>query len=370
MKAGLPGRRMEERLEKVTLVGDHYAIGCQLGRGLRELPREEPTWGRLRFAGSCREALAQIYPPLIEKAEGLIEGGKLDRDQFNVLYFTRRVPMQACAGLAVSGENTEARTPIVGRNYQWSYEARQWCELREVRVAGGFSTLGYTHHWSSSPDILNDKGLFLRISSLAASGHRAPGLQWHMVMDMVSETCATTKEAVTLICSLPHLGSFGYLVADSDGELAVAEATPDGVRVRRPVRGFIVVTNHRVGTEEEHLALDPGSVAAYRRITEMVQRHLPHVSEEAVKRILADHESPICVGPHETCHLDNDGGYGTIYALVCRPRLRTLSIAPGHPCRTPYQEVRLRQKAGARPASRGSGAPVHAVSRPSECRSG
>ena len=328
------------QLKKLSLRGDHYSIGFQLGQHFRGMTLEDYSPERLQFALRCRDLLKDIYPPLLEKEEGMIAGGNFDPRRFQITYYLQRVRLMACAGFALAPEVTSCGNPLVGRNYHWSYAAWHRCHVREAHTKSAFATLGYTHHWASCPDILNGEGLYLSLFSLGGPHPRTPGLQWHMIMDVVAETCRNADEAARLIASLPHLGHFAYLIADRDGAMAVAEVAPDRMRVRRPEDGFIVMTNHCVTDDDGHVR-NRASVARYQRIIELITKHLPDVDQDDAKEILADHQEGVCLGPPTSLYWEDDNRYGTIYALICRPRQLELSIAPGHPCRTPFYPVRL-----------------------------
>ena len=265
----------------------------------------------------------------------MIAGGNFDPLRFQITYYLQRVRLMACAGFALAPEITRRGDPLVGRNYHWGYAAWHRCHVREIHTKGALSTLGYTHHWASSPDVLNSAGLFLCLFSIPGEKPRDPGLQWHMVVDMIAETCRSTREAEELISSVPHLRAYAYLIADRHGGMAVVEASQEAVRVRRPENGFIVMTNHCVRDDAGQIR-NRGSFARYQRIIELITRHLPDADEDAIKEILADHQEGICLGPPTALYWEDDNRYGTIYALICQPRQLELSIAAGHPCRTPF----------------------------------
>ncbi len=60
--------------------------------------------------------------------------------------------------------------------------------------------------------------------------------------------------------------------------------------------------------------------------------------------LLSDHEGQVCSGlhAHQTEAFHRGEGWGTIWSSICRPDLRTLLIAPGHPCEVAYEKVDFR----------------------------
>ena len=73
-----------------------------------------------------------------------------------------------------------------------------------------------------------------------------PGLTFWLIVRLVLGRCATVDEGLELIRKVPHAGSWTYLLADRAGKAAVVEPTVDGVEVRYPEDGLLVMTNHAV----------------------------------------------------------------------------------------------------------------------------
>jgi hypothetical protein len=250
------------------------------------------------------------------------------------------------------------RGPIVGRNYDWAVDDLRWCELHRYQSDAGMRRIGYTHHWAGCPDVLNEAGMYVALASLPPQPVRRPGVQWDVVVERISETCATVEEAVAVCGRARHLRSMSYLLADAAGNAAVVEATPDDVRVRRPAGGFIVATNVALGGEPANVAesesgyelaeplavrtVSPqGTERARRRLeaaTRMIEDAAPEVSEETVRAILSDHSAPICTGDH--AHPDG-ARWATIWSGLCTPADGACEIAPGLPCRHPYRRFSL-----------------------------
>jgi len=351
-------------MRELTYRGSHFERGLQRGLrlkdtlavpGMRALPAE--------FVEGCRAAAAEFYPSVIEEFEGLLRGGDFDRQAMTAYYFARlESRLGGCTMFAVQPAfRRSGRGPIVGRNYDWAVEDLRWCRLERCFPADGLRRIGYTHHWAGCPDVLNERGLYLAIASLPAEPVLAPGVQWSILVDMISECCSSVPEAVSLCARVRHLRSMSYLLADASGELAVVEATPSGVSARSPENGFVLATNRAHGGR---VLADFGSGRAgarpgrpigparaerrqealrraerrYKHAAEMLEHELPRVSEEGIRRVLTDHEAPICTGDHG--HADG-APWATIWSGICAPAEGRLKIAPGLPCRHPYHSFRF-----------------------------
>ncbi len=163
-------------------------------------------------------------------------------------------------------------------------------------------------------------------------------------------------EAVAACARVRHLRPMSYLLADAAGGVAVVEATPGAVRVRRPEGGMVVAANAPSGGEllAEHGSVEydpplgpPADARTRERVAERSRRRIARVqellgagsvSDEVVSRILSDHEAPICAGDHAA----PDGGrWGTIWSGISKPAEGVFAIAPGRPCTSDYRALQL-----------------------------
>jgi hypothetical protein len=347
----------------VTFEGGHYERGLLRGQRLRDT-LELPALPQLPegFVRGCMRAAEAFYPPAVEEFEGLVRGGGFGRSLLMAYYFARlESRLGGCTMFAVEPAfRSDGPGPIVGRNYDWAVSDLRWCELQRYDADGSLRRIGYTHHWAGCADVLNESGLYLAIASLPPEPVRLPGVQWSIVVERVTECCATVAEAVAVCASVRHLRAMSYLLADAGGGVAVVEATPHQVRVRQAADGFVAATNipqggEPVGVPEaapEHALPEPIGPAStgrrrysmapsrrrLQRARELLRMALPRVGEESVRRILSDHEAPICTGDHAM----RDGGrWATIWSGVCRPAEGVFAIAPGMPCGHDYEPFKV-----------------------------
>lgn len=333
-----------------TFEGTHYEIGYRLGRGLATLYIPESDSQGSELAAQCEAIVKGIYPPILEKVEGLIEGSGLSARDFKTYFYTRSgQPQIGCTNLAILPPYTREGFLLLGGNYDWFYSAGEWREVRVIRPQGAYSRISVTHHWAGSPEALNERGVAVLLSVLPEREVEKPGLQWYLVIDILMETCGRLEEARQFITSVPHLRAFNYLIADED-QAIVAEATPDRVSIREPEDGFLVATNHlpgRESPEDELIEVDRlrqrRSLTRYERVHQMVGERPRGVDLEAVKAILRDHEAPICRGDHPSVEERGgfDGVFGTIWSLICQPGRREILLAAGHPCNSEYERYYL-----------------------------
>lgn len=331
--------------------GSYYDIGLQMGASLRTLqvpPADEEMVG---LARSCEDLASEAYPSILEKVEGMIEGSGLKGGDFKAFFYARdALPQIGCTNLAVLPSYTSDGSLIVARNYDWYYYSKEWREVRRMAPDGAFRSLSVTHHWAGSPDGLNDQGLGVFLAVLRPRESVGPGLQWHLITDILLDTCRDVADACSFITSVPHLGAFNYLIADMQGQAVVAEALPTGVTIREPEDGFILATNHLPGRESPEEELSPEdrrrqrrSLTRYRAADEMLRGRRGQVDSEMIMELLREHQAPICRGNHDP---PDDGRsfddvFGTIWSLIARLEEREMLLAWGHPCRSEYRTYGL-----------------------------
>jgi predicted choloylglycine hydrolase len=333
------------------LEGSYYEIGLQMGTRLTTLDVPEAPCETVTLAEECEAILADRFPAILDKVEGMIDGACLNAKDFKALFYLGNASLEAgCTNLAVLPSHSADHSILAGVNYDWYYDAEQWRELRKMAPGGAYRSLRVTHHWAGSPDGLNEKGLGIFLSVLPPHERARPGLVWHLITDLVLDSCQDVDDAWDLIRSVPQLDAFNYLLVDAQGRAAVAEALPAGVTRREASEGFLLATNHLPGREVSPSQLSPAgarrqrkSLARYARATELLRAAGQHVQEETVKALLREHEAPICRGNHHPLPGDTsfDNVFGTIWSLIVRPTTRRMLVAWGHPCGSEYNEYCL-----------------------------
>lgn len=344
----------ERKIREIVFPGDHYQRGRRLGELLREtfVPPDVGDLSR-GFVRACRRAAESFYPPVGDEFRGLVDGGDFDHDLMEAYFFARlESQVGGCTMFGVAPDRrTEGEGPIVGRNYDWAVADLRWCRLHRYRPRDGMHRVGYTHHWAGCPDVLNERGLYVALASLPIRPEMEPGVQWSILVDMVSETCVSVAEAVDACAAVRHLRPMSYLLADAEGELAVVEATSSGIEVREPEEGVLAAANvaqggRRVVDHEKarEAVPTPNAAMAVREARRRVCRvrrllgNLNRVSPVDVQEILTDHEAPVCTGDHDR----PDGGrWATIWSGISTPAAGEFRIAPGQPCRYGYRTFRV-----------------------------
>ena len=324
-------------LSHILLTGTRREIGLTQGRRIRALRLPPLSAGDRAFGQECRSLASRWHVAMCEEFDGMLEASGLPADRFTSYYFGRTAPFAGgCTNIAVVADGAEECATLVGRNYDWAYADRRWCEARLIAPKGEVRRIGYTHHWGGLCDVMNEHGLTLCIASLPITATVRPGLQWHIVADLIAATCRTALEAADLLRRIPHLRSLGYLVAD--GRTArLVEASAEGVVVHEPEDGILVGTNHRLGSHPAPGEHGHASAVRRARALELLQPRAGHLTLHDIRRALSDHEGGICAGAHGS--VSGLSASGTIWSLLAEPAKKLMRVAPGHPCETPFETI-------------------------------
>jgi hypothetical protein len=326
-------------VHQIELRGSYEQMGRQQGRPLKGITLPLPDPKMLRFAKQCEEIVRQYAPELLDEMQGLAEAAEVDYDALMTLTLTvsfdpAEVP--GCTVLAVMPERTADDCLIVGRNYDYFHDvSEESATTYRTYPEGRYASLGDCDIWIGRDDGLNEAGLFVAIAATMLSGLQ-PGLTFWLVVRMLLDHCTTVDEGLALIQSVPHPQSRNFLLADCSGKAAVAEATVDGVEVREPEDGLLVMTNHVVcpAWAGKESFVPPDSHPRYNRLRELLGGD-GLVDKDAVKQALRDHEGFVCShGVHSP-----ERKLGTLWSVVGCPGERQLDIAAGYPCQAAYRTV-------------------------------
>lgn len=313
-------------MHEVTLRGTPAQMGAQHGAimaqvGLPPMPIE-PAMRQL--ADACEAVTLKHTPELVEEMRAFAEAAHIPYDALKT--FTLTIPLQqtlpSCSVVAVLPERSANGKLLVGRNYDFAYDVSwEGATIFHTYPESGHAHVGSSDIWIGREDGVNDAGLFVAMSATFIPGVQ-PGLPFWFIIRHMLEYCPTVDEALAWIQSVPHSQSRNYMLADAH-KAVVAEASINGVSVREPENGVLVMTNHPAHPELRPQAnfVPPDSHQRYDRL-----RTLPDtpISLDDMQAALGDREHGVCA------HAQFNGqGFGTIWSVMAYPSDRQLAIAPG-----------------------------------------
>lgn len=216
---------------------------------------------------------------------------------------------------------------LIGRNYDYIYDISQPAATTYLTYpTGRYASLGNADIWIGRADGLNEVGLFVAVTALFLPGLK-PGLAFWFIVRMLLDRCATVDEGLELLHKVPHAQSRNYMLVDRYGKAVAVEATTDGIEVRFPEDGLLVVTNHAAcpSLAGKETFLPPDSPIRYQNLRALAEEH-DMIDTQIIKRALGNRETHVCA------HGDIAGQpYGTIWSLVGHVDERQLDIADGSP---------------------------------------
>jgi len=304
------------RVDILQCRGNSYDVGKQMAEGFLETTRGR-AFGRRKerrpFAFSFRNARAalEIYAPNIwEELHGLADGLAIPLERAVAEYSNGRLryPKRGCSAVMTGG--------LYGRNYD--YDVRRYDRiLVAVQPNGVNASIGFSDRFTGRVDGMNEHGLCVGLHMVNEATWQ-PGLVCILIVRIVLDQCATTREAVELLRRLPHGLGFNYSLIDASGAAAVVEASPAAVAVREGRQ--LACTNHFQSPE----------LQAYNRRNPGSHRHLPPLQAWAREQPLAA-ELFAALNRSLSPVFDHryTSGSGTLHTLVCMPAGRQVLVGVG-----------------------------------------
>jgi predicted choloylglycine hydrolase len=121
----------------------------------------------------------------------------------------------------------------------------------------------------------------------------------------ILDKCASVNESIKTLSDIHFSTTNNYLLTDKEGSMAVVEASPDRVRVRRPEGGnsFMVCTNHFLHPEmldmENHKERCWDSVPRYTTIYNILKQQDGKIDVKTAQKILSNHNNIRVLAPKE-----------------------------------------------------------------------
>lgn len=318
------------------LAGTYYEMGFQYGTILFKhgFKLQEQPHDKLAFAQDCEIEVKKVFPDVLDEIHGFADACHASYEHLLALILTVgafKPPTAACsvfAGFASSDV-------LFGRNYDFYYTFKERSESYLTQPSNGYSSVANTDIFVGREDGINEKGLAVGMTAVRSKEVKS-GINFALLVRYVLDKCASVGEAVKVLTSARHVTANNYLVADREGDMAVVEACPSRVRVRKPVEKarFIVCTNQFIHSEmhqmENQKERPPDSPIRYSTIYEKLQRSTEKIKVKDAKEILSDHKGLVC------SHVEQIQ-LGTLWSVIATLKKPSIYMAEGHPCRTKYK---------------------------------
>lgn len=279
------------------------------------------------FAEGCEKIVLQYTPAIVEEMHSFADAAQLSYDVLKSMMLSMPVQQNipSCSVVAVMPERSADGKLVIGRNYDFTYGI-SWDSATTYTTypADGHAHIGNSDIWIGREDGLNDAGLFVAMSATFLPGVQV-GIPFWFIVRHLLEHCTTVDEALAWIQSIPHSQSRNYMLADA-GKAVVVEGSIEGVYVREPEDGMLVMTNHPahpVLAAQNPFRPDDSSIR-YDRLRTLRAPADSAITPDDMQAALNDREHHVCA--HGTVY---GQPFGTIWSVTARPEDRYLAIAQG-----------------------------------------
>lgn len=131
---------------------------------------------------------------------------------------------------------------------------------------------------------MNEHGLALANMEIHRPPRAPQAMPYMLLYRTVLEHCKTVEEAITFLEKTPRQSTNNLMLMDATGDRAVAEITPDGVKVRRaPKTAALISTNHQRGQDLD----TAGRCRRFDGLHTAAEEKFGKVSTETVEEMLA-----------------------------------------------------------------------------------
>jgi isopenicillin-N N-acyltransferase-like protein len=288
---------------------------------------------------------------LVEEVRGIASGSGREFEEIlainarnELLFAPAEDPdPEGCSIIAATQPATRPGFVYMAQNWDWSGALRDSAVLLRIRGDSEPAKLLFVDAGRIGMHGLNEAGLGICGNYIETrvhppvSGVPIPFLRRRIL------SCGSVAEAEQLVRQTRRSMSSNYLLADVSGAVRNLEATPQVVLASDPVDGVIAHTNHfchpNAPGEDAGLERVPDSAPRLSRIRALLASAAGEgVDPVVLKRILSDHDGH----PASICrHGDSGPGWHTLGSHVMDLKNRTIEVAFGNPCETPYRKASL-----------------------------
>ncbi|MEK4058536.1 MULTISPECIES: C45 family autoproteolytic acyltransferase/hydolase [Paenibacillus] len=337
--------------QHIVTEGTHYEVGRALGAFYKH------DTAFMSFMSSPFMGSPPLHPAAADKAMNMFEKycpgvnqeikGFADetgiREEAVVFYFSYFQSAGHCSQAALRTGPTDKSRTYHMRTYDFGWEDAPYNQLllSTTRVTGKPAHIGFSLQLFGRYDGMNDEGLSVTTTSgrirpeMTGEGFVFPG-----VVRALLDGCTTTKEAVTLLRSMPISDYRNFLVSDRHGSMALIEAAGahkeievyDASAVSLPQ--LIVSTNHYTlpAMQQHNLQLMHNSQARQEAMySTLWNTGTDYNPLDAMKQLAGQHL------PEGVCCHHYDEGFGTLWSIVCDNALREAHICFGSPMSNPWR---------------------------------
>ena len=317
-------------------------------------------------------------PRYLEEIRGIAEGAGLDDADVLAINVRTEVMFAAkarqaasdtrrigeCSAFAVLPERSADGHTLIGQNWDWLLHASDTCVVLEARQDTGPDFVTVVEAGLLAKTGMNSSGIGLVTNALVSDTDAGvPGVPYHVALRGILDA-ESISDAYAVLQRGFRSSSANYLVAHADGIAVNVEGAPgdfDRLFLSFPTDGVVLHTNHfrspRFTGSDVGLWVMPDSPFRLERLSSRIGGE-PALSLDTFRAALADHvnyPSGVCCHPDVRSPLLDQGA--TVASILMDLDAKTMWVADGHPCTSPYRELAYADFLG-KPSSFAAGRPA------------
>ncbi|MYL18855.1 peptidase C45 [Halobacillus litoralis] len=215
-----------------------FDIGIKTGMEIKNQPiiktLEAITKPEIDY-DNMKSIYSSFAPHLLEELDGLAQSLNLSSNKAAALFSGYDVPKTEAMGCSAL-----LTKDYYVRNYDFSPSLYDGV-FSLVQPKNSLASAGYNLQILGRHDGVNEKGLVMGLHFVSNDGYTKGISPWAAIR-MALDMCITVDEAISMLKEIPHSACYNFSLGDSRGNMAVVEASPDKVVVRR--EGSLTCVNH------------------------------------------------------------------------------------------------------------------------------
>ena len=229
--------------------GTHYNAGYKWGELLyknNNIISNKHTFiiteERKNFSKQCLPIYEKYYPEILEEIKGIAEGQKSSYEDLCTFLLSMYCFEfdNHCTCLAMKNENNI----IFGRNSDFLVNIKNLYMNCLYKLENSYAFNGNTTAFVEIEDGINEYGLAVGLTFIYPTITKA-GFNSGMLVRYLLEKCKTTNEAIEKLKTLPIASQQTLTIADSIGNIVIAECNAENIEIIKPNKdeNFVTTTN-------------------------------------------------------------------------------------------------------------------------------
>jgi predicted choloylglycine hydrolase len=319
--------------------GNHYGIGLKFGKMLKKKNMDfdqiiELDDFKQKHGRKSQIILANVYPQVCDEIHGITDGLGYSYEKFAswLLCMGCCYEPKGCTTFCFNHNNTT----FYGRNNDLPPFLKKTSKSILYKPEKGYAFIGNTSSMVNLEEGVNQKGLAVAMEFVVPK-KIAPGINSVFLVRYLVEKCASTKEALEALQSLPTASNCQIILADKTGDMAVAECSPDKIFIRKPVSddSFVVAANHFSSDQMRAYNASNWNIYSSDKRYQTAYNALKNI--DYVNGV--EHAKNILSGKHGfMCQYEKTLNFETIWSSVFDITNNKIYRAEGNPLKTQYIE--------------------------------